>query len=192
MAPIDTGDRNLLRQAWVDLCRDLEAAGVHTIDELQDVDNSQELAEALRAVARMALMTLQHKMEFSDPDFPSFFRSLDDRYKYGGPDAYITYMSASVRGSATYRVSGNHRGRNFQLGRFWAPRIEYLDEEGSFEILLSGTEQPGNWQPLDPSAGEGPQVVPDLYPMAQGQFSGRIYREALDDDAPTRLSIERI
>ena len=192
MAPIDAGERKLLRQAWVELCRDLEAAGVHTIDELQDVDNSQELAEALRAVARMALMTVQHKMEFSDPDFPSFFRSLDDRYKYGGPDTYITYVSAAVRGSATYRVSGNHHARNFQLGRFWAPGIECLDEEGNFEILLSSTEQPGNWQPLDPAAGEGPQVVPDLYPMAQGQFSGRIYREALDDDAPTHLSIERI
>src|SRR5207248_6750326 len=102
-------------------------------------------------------------------DFPVFFRALDDRYKYAGPDTYITYLSAVVRGSGTYRVSGNHRGRNLQLGRFWAPDLEYLDE-GSFEILLSATEQPGNWQPLEPSAGEGPQVVPELYPMAQGQF----------------------
>jgi hypothetical protein len=97
-----------------------------------------------------------------------------------------------VRGSGTYRVGGNHGGRNLQLGRFWAPDLAYSDEQGSFEILVSATEQPGNWQPLDPSVGEGPQEVPELYPMAQGQFGGRIYRVALDDDAPTSLHIERV
>jgi hypothetical protein len=96
MAGIDAGDRTVLRDAWLGLCRELVASGVRTIDDLEDVDNAQELAEALRAVARMALMTIQHKLEFSDPDFPSFFRALDDRYKYGGPDTYITYLSAGV------------------------------------------------------------------------------------------------
>jgi hypothetical protein len=191
MEAITANDRKLLREAWLDFCGHLEAAGVRTIDELPDVDNAQELAEALRAITRMAIMTVQHKMEFSDADFPSFFRSLDDRYKYAGPDTYITYLSAAVRGSATYRVTGNHRSRNLQLGRFWAPDLLYSDDDGTFEILLSSTEQPGNWQPLDPSAGEGPQAVPDLYPMAQGQFGGRLYRVALDDDAPTHLTIER-
>jgi hypothetical protein len=192
MPDIDPADKTLLRDNWIKLCGDLQAMGLRTVDALEDVDNSQELAEALRAVARMAIMAVQQRLEFDDPDFPSFFRALDDRYKYGGPDTYITYMSAAVRGSATYRVTGNHHRRNLQLGRYWAPDLEYRDEDGAFEIILSAAAHPGNWQPLDPGVGEAPRQVPELYPMASGAFSGRIYRVDLDDDTPTQLCIERI
>jgi hypothetical protein len=192
MGEIDAADRDILRDAWLGFCRDLEAAGVRTVDQLADVDNPQELAEALRALARMAIMTVQQRLEFDDPDFPSFFRSLDDRYKYAGPDAYITYVNAAVRGSGTYRVRVNHRGRDLQLGRFWSRDLVYDDDGESFEITTSATEQPGNWHPLDPSVGEGPHPVPELYPMASGGFGGRIYRVDPQDDRPTRLTIERI
>ncbi|MGE0385550.1 MAG: DUF1214 domain-containing protein [Gammaproteobacteria bacterium] len=191
MSTVGPGDRDVLRTAWHALCRDLQATGLRTIDALDDVDNPQELAEALRAVARMALMALQQRMEFDDPDFPSFFRSLDDRYKYGGPDTYITYVSAPVRGSGTYRVHVDHHGRNLQLGRFWAGDLQ-CDADGGFEILVGAQPQPGNWQPIDPATGEGPHVVPDLYPMATGAFSGRIYYVDPEDARPARLSIERI
>jgi hypothetical protein len=166
--------------------------GLRTVDDLEDVDNRQELAEALRSLARMAMMALQQRMEFDDPDFPSFFRALDDRYKYAGPDTYITYLNAAVRGSGTYRIRVNHHGRNLQLGRFWAGDLDYEDDGETFEILASATQQAGNWHPLEPSVGEGPHVVPQLYPMASGAFGGRIYRVDPSDDRPTSITIERI
>lgn len=185
-------DRGALSEAWEAICDEVRSAGLRTIHELADVDNPQELAEALRAVIRMALMTVQHRLDFDDPDFPVFFRALDDRYKYAGPDTYITYLNAAVRASGTYRVRGNHRGRELQLGRFWSQDLAYDTEDGDFEIVVSGTEQDGNWQPLGPDVGEGPHEVPTMYPMAQGGFGGRIYRTHLDDDRPTELTIERI
>lgn len=191
MSTVEPSDRDVLRDAWSRLCKTLEAAGTRTIDELGDVDNPQELAEALRAVTRMALLTLQQRLEFDDADFPSFFRALDDRFKYAGPDTYITYVNAAVRGSGTYRVEVDHHRRMLQLGRFWSDALEYNDD-GSFEIVASATEQPGNWQPLDPATGEGPHAVPELYPMAAGAFGGRIYHVDPSDHRPTDLFIERV
>ena len=190
MTTVGPGDRDLLRDAWSRLCAELAQAGTHAIDELPDVDNPQELAEALRAVTRMALLAIQQRLEFDDPDFPSFFRALDDRYKYAGPDTYITYVSAPVRGSGTYRVEVQHHGRPLQLGRFWSDALEF-GEDGAFEITASASEQPGNWQPLDAQVGEGPHVVPDIYPMANAPFGGRIYHMDPDDLRPTSLFIER-
>jgi hypothetical protein len=139
----------------------------------------------------MALLTLQHRLEFDDPDFPAFFRSLDDRFKYAGPDTYITYVNAAVRGSGTYRVEVDHHGRVLQLGRYWSDALTY-DDDGGFEITVGATEHEGNWHPLDPDHGEGPHVVPELYPMTGGGFGGRIYHMDPSDLRRPSLFIERI
>jgi len=107
MTTVTPSDRDVLREAWLGLCTDVQAAGLRTIDELGDVDNPQELAEALRAMIRMTLLTLQQRMEFDDPDFPAFFRALDDRYKYAGPDTYITYVEC--RGAGQRHVPGSRQ-----------------------------------------------------------------------------------
>ena len=191
MSGVGPDDRAILRTAWDALCDDLRTFGNRTIDDLADVDNPQELAEALRAVTRMALMTLQQRIEFDDPDFPVFFRSLDDRYKYAGPDTYITYVTAPVRPEGTYRISIDHHGRDLQLGRFWSSDLE-TGADGAIEIVASATEQPGNWQPLDETTGRSRREVPDLYPMINGGFGGRIYFTDPADDRPVSLTIERI
>lgn len=187
---VEPEDRDVLRGAWDRLCDDLRTFGRRTIDELDDVDNQQELAEALRSVTRMVLMTLQQRIEFDDPDFPVFFRSLDDRFKYAGPDTYITYVTAPVQAGATYRIDIDHRGRDLQLGRFWSNDL-VAGDDGSIEIVAGPAEEGVNWHPLDETAGRSRRVVPDLYPMVNGGFGGRIYFTDPDDDRPARLSIER-
>src|SRR5271167_2086791 len=107
MSPVSDDDRKVLREAWQGFTKAMNDNGLDIIDGLDDVDNPQELAEALRCVARMAIMTLQQRMEFNDPDFPCFFRISDDRFKYAGPDTYVTYLSAAVRGTGTYGIAGN-------------------------------------------------------------------------------------
>ncbi len=196
MSTINPDDRVVLRDAWQGLCDDLRMFGTRTIDELDDVDNPQELAEALRSVARMALMTLQQRMEFDDPDFPTFFRSLDDRFKYAGPDTYITYVTAPVRPEATYRVNVDHGGRDLQLGKFWS-RDLVPNEDGTVDIIASAAAPdaesgPANWQPLTQDSGRSRRTVPELYPMVDGGFGGRIYHTDPHDDRPTRLTIERV
>jgi len=188
---VNVKDREDLRRAWVTMCQELESAGHWVLDDLDDIDNPQELAEALRAVARMAMMCLQQRMEFNDPDFPRFMRSCDDRYKYAGPDSYVNYMTAQVRGTATYRVSVNHHGRPIQIGRFWTDEIKH-NEDGSFELQVGGEEAAENWNPLRADDGEGPLKVPELFPLAMGNFGGRLYYRDLQDLRPSTMNIERI
>src|SRR5215213_3337355 len=109
MPEISSADRAALEEAWVGYCHALREEGLAMVcGDNTAIDNPQELAEALRATARMGIVALQHRMEFNDPDFPVFFRGMDDRFKYGGPDANVNYLSAAIRGDATYRVRANH------------------------------------------------------------------------------------
>lgn len=191
MSTVGPRDRDVLRVAWQAFVDGLAADGLRTIDDLADVDNPQELAEALRAVARMATMALQHRMDFDDPDFPTIFRALDDRYKYAGPDTYITYVTASIRPDAEYLVRGQHYGRDLQLGKFWNEALA-KEDGGAFEITLSATERPGNWEPLNENSGAARREIGDLYPMIGGGFGGRIYNVDPTDERPTRLTIDRV
>jgi hypothetical protein len=183
MSTVTPGDRDVLRDAWLRLCADLQAQGLQTIDHLKDVDNPQELAEALRFVARSALFTLQQRMDFNDPDFPIFLRSLDDRFKHSGPDSYITYVNAPVRyENAVYRVKVNHHGRHLNLGEHWTDDLE-MEPDGAIEVQLGGERVPGNWQALDP----------DAVKALGGGYFGRIYFHDPSDPRPVaRLNIERI
>src|SRR5215208_3174547 len=100
-----------LGTAWDAFCDSLREVGHSVVDgALVEIDNPQELAEALRATARMATAALQQRLDFNDPDFPRVFRAMDDRFMYAGPDVHITYLSAAVRGDATYRIRGSDHG----------------------------------------------------------------------------------
>lgn len=184
-------DVQALRASWDAWCTSLAETGRRVLDgELAEAADSRELAEALRATMRMAAMAVQQRLDFNDPDFPRFFRALDDRAPYAGPDAHITYLSAAVRGDATYRISGHHHDRQMNLGRLWSADLE-TDDEGRFEIIASADELPGNWVALDPAVVD-PTAVPDLYPMAAGGLTGRFYVWDPDDVRPIEIAIERI
>jgi hypothetical protein len=212
MPEITEHDRASLRQAWGSYCDALRNEGEDIINGVSgDAESADELAEALRAVARIGIMSLQHRMDFNDPDFPAFFRTMDDRYKYGGPDAHITYLTASLRGGATYRLRGNHQHREFNVNlsgpvavqsegeirqalenrELW-PQEMQIAADGSFEVTFSEQEQVGNWMRLDPSFASGSKL-PDQYPMATGGLMLRTYYWDLEDGLPEgNFFIERI
>lgn len=181
-----------LREAWEHYCDTLKSEGLRVLDgDGPAVDNDNEMAEALRAVARLGIMALQHRLDFNDPDFPVFFRALDDRFKYAGPDIHITYLNAPARGTATYRITGNHHGRELSLGRLWSRDLETAPD-GSFEIIASAEPHSGNWIALDPEVVTG-TTVPEMYPMATGGLGGRTYYWDPDDARPLgELFAERI
>jgi hypothetical protein len=182
---------SLLGDAWDKWCTTLRETGRRVLSgEIVEIDDPQELAEALRAAARMAMAALQQRLDFNDPDFPRFFRAMDDRFTYAGPDVYITYLSAAARGDATYRITGRHHGRELNVGRLWGPDIA-TDDDGTFEIIASASEHAGNWIPMDPSAIDVTSV-PAMYPMAWGALSGRFYFWDPTDARPLDLRIERI
>lgn len=180
-----------LASAWQRYCDSLREEGARVLEGGTDATSDAEVGEALRCVARLAEMALRHRVDFNDPDFPLFFRALDDHFKYAGPDAYVTYLSAPVRGDATYRITGNHLGRDFSVGPMWSSALS-IEPDGSFEIEVSSMEQGGNAIRIDPSFVSG-QTVPDMYPMASGGVSSRMYYDDLEDQQPAGgLIIERV
>ena len=212
MTDISEQDRARLRAAWTSYCNALRKEGMDIIDGTSgDPATPQELAEALRAVARIGIMSLQHRMDFNDPDFPTFYRTMDDRYKYGGPDAYISYLTATLRGGATYRLRANHYNREFNVNvsapvpvttdgvtrqalgtrEFW-PQDMKIAADGSFEVTFSGEKQLGNWMTLEQSFRGGAEL-PDQYPMASGGLMLRTYYWDPEDGLPqSQFHIERV
>lgn len=209
MSNITDQDRSALREAWIAYCDTLRQEGLDIIEgKSGDPANPQELAEALRAVARIGIMSLQHRMDFNDPDFPTFFRTMDDRYKYGGPDAHISYITATLRGDATYRLRANHHHREFNLNtpapshgagaesiqdikQRWSQEMD-IAADGSFEVILGGEQRPGNWLGLDPGY-RGGSAIPDQFPMANGGLLMRTYYWDPEDGLPAgQFFIERI
>lgn len=196
---IDENERTVLRKAWTEYCDALRLEGERIIaGEAGDARDGNELAEALRAVARIGIMSLQHRIDFNDPDFPVFFRALDDRFKYGAPDAHITYLQSTVRGDATYRIHAQHHGRMFNINprwnqnvALWAPKLA-ANADGSVDVTVSADAADGNWLEMDREF-RGETQVPDNFPMADGGLVIRSYYWDWQDDRPPGFfHIERI
>jgi len=205
-------DLEALREAWTEFCESLRREGEDVLaGRSGDPADAGELAEALRAVARIGIMSLQHRMDFNDPDFPTFFRTMDDRFRYGGPDAYITYLTATLRGDATYRLRAAHHGREFNINvsapvpvevngeiRYALGNRELWPEElqaaadGSYQVTLGRVPQGANTVALDPDFRGGTRL-PDQYPMASGGLMLRTYYWDPGDPHPGgTFTIERI
>lgn len=188
---LEDHDREALRSAWQGHCNAMMHVANEAIDgKLGDPRDSGELAELLRSIGRIGVMSLQHRMDFNDPDFPLFLRQMDDRFRYGGPDNNIGYFQASLNGRATYRIRGNNGGRALNVGTLWAEDIE-TDADGTFEVMVSADRQPGNWTPIPADLAADVQI-PEIYPAAGG-FNIRRYDWNWDADMPPGwLSIQRV
>ena len=91
----------LTGQAWTDFCRALEAAGKVV---LEGPDTVLDRAEGIRYLARLTRNSLYATFENSDPDRPRW-QGLD-LVKIGADNPDNIYHSAPVRGTNTYRITG--------------------------------------------------------------------------------------
>jgi hypothetical protein len=189
---ISEGDREALRKAWAGYCGALGEIADEALDgRIGDPRDADELAELLRAIGRLAAMSLEQRLDFNDPDFPLFFRQMDDRYRYGGPDTNIAYFMTALRGDASYRVRGNNNGRTLNIGQLWHDNID-VDPDGTFEVMVSAEEMAGNWTPI-PAQLRGDTQIADEYPVAGQGLAIRRYDWEWDRDLPPGwLTIERI
>jgi hypothetical protein len=191
---ISAEEREALHTAWNGHCDALRQVAGEAIDgALGDPADGQELAELLRSIARIAAMSLQHRLDFNNPDFPQFLRQMDDRFRYGDPDNNIGYFLATLRGDATYRLRGNNggEGRSINIGRLWHGDIA-TDDHGDFEVIVSAEAHPGNWTPIGADL-QGDETIPEQYPTAGNGLTVRRYDWDWDRDLPPGwLTIERI
>lgn len=156
-------------EAWKEFCGLLEKAGEVILRE--DLDTTPfDRAEGLRYLTRLMRAGFVSFAERTGPAHPRF-RAMPDLVKMGldNPDNF--YVSASVTGSRSYRIRG--RRGNIHYLSFAAQNQNFaardkitggaghledselkLEPDGSFEIIASQEQQPGNWLRMNPDTAQ--------------------------------------
>ncbi len=153
---------------WNEFCDTLKMAGNVVMGPKTPSDPLNRM-EGFRYLSRITGAALKAFVEHNDPLAPVLMRVVHETAKMGSdhPDNY--YQNASISGEHEYRIRGN-RGTVHYLGFFTQignygqsrgmPPSGYLeasalevDEDGSFEIIVSTKEKPGNWLPMKKDTG---------------------------------------
>jgi hypothetical protein len=152
-------------EAWSEFCDLLKKAG----DVLQREELDPTLfdrAEGLRYLSRLLRAGLISFGEATGPTTPAF-RTMPELVKMGldNPDNY--YLSASVSSGYSYRIRGERgsihylsfaaQSMNFAARKDITGGAGHLEDselqlgpDGSFEIIASREEKPGNWLRMNP------------------------------------------
>ncbi|MBW2270899.1 MAG: DUF1214 domain-containing protein [Deltaproteobacteria bacterium] len=187
--------------AWSDYCDGLKEAGADIFRELAP-KSPIDLAEGHRYLARMVRFGLEHIMEGGDPRLPVFFPSLCEVQKSGWDNPDNHHTNAYINGAHDYRVSGRRGGSHTMsfavyagsLGREGGRRtVAYvkIDDlevapDGSFEIILSQRERPGNWIPLTDDATT--LMVREIFWRKREQERAVLEIECLSEEPPPELT----
>jgi hypothetical protein len=128
-------------------------------------------AEGARYLSRLIRLGLEIYVEHGDPDFPSFYRPSHETAKMGGDNPDNLYLSATIAGDRSYRLSGNigsvaylsigSKANRYAVDGTMASTGELAREafgaaaNGDFTIIAS-TERPSEpnvaWLPLAPDS----------------------------------------
>lgn len=148
------------RAIWARFCDDIRSAGDLLIDSGLAAD-AVDRAEGLRYLARLLRGGLQTYVENADPQRPHLL-ALPFQVKIGADNPDNLYMTAPLDGTRDYRITGrrgtvNYLGFGAYIGNYGQSnsaggRAGYLEDsqldiapDGTFEIVLSRREHPGNW-----------------------------------------------
>ncbi len=157
-------ERLMTGQAWSDFCDRLKVAGEQLLAESAPA-SPLDRAEGFRYLANLTQAGIRHSFT-QDPLRPRFLRHPDSTSKYGAENADNVYHFAKIRSDRTYRIRGQRNSAfaflletkqgYMQLGDMGnyatldSEQME-IEPDGSFEIILSAREHPGNWVALDPN-----------------------------------------
>ena len=152
-----------LSTVWRDFCDQLAQAG-DILDRPSAPATPIDQAEGLRYLSRLTRTALNMLVDSADPDFPRLFLLTDDTIKIGADNPDNLYQQVVVRGDRDYRIRGKRnsvpylsigsKANRYAIDGTMAStgEIEFADVElgpdGSFEIIASKTEKPGNWLPM--------------------------------------------
>jgi len=155
-----------LRESWHSFCDSLKEADALIFRDTtpsRDIDR----AKGLRLLARNISLGLQFHLDNNDPRFPELLHYFDPIRKQGGDNTDALYVGAPINGKFTYRISGTRGSARYfavtvledgatpwgglVVGNLMDTDIDVADD-GSFEIILSPEERPGNWIKTTPGA----------------------------------------
>lgn len=188
-------------EAWADYCDGLKEGGQDIFRDLAP-KAPIDLAEGHRYLARMIRFGLEHIMEAGNPRLPVFFPSLCEVQKSGWDNPDNHHTNAYINGAFEYRISGRKGDCHYMsfavyggsMGREGGRRtVAYkkideleLDANGRFEIVLSQTEQPGNWIPLSDDATT--LMVRETFSRKLEQERSVLHIECLSEEPPPELT----
>lgn len=149
-----------LDQVWRRFCDELAKAG-EVLARPSSPTTALDQAEGLRYLSRLTRTALNMLVDSADPDFPRLFLLTDDKLKIGADNPDNLYQQCVVRGDRTYRITGKRntvpyfsigsKANRYAIDGTMAStgELEFADMEfgpdGSFEIIVSREQQPGNW-----------------------------------------------
>jgi hypothetical protein len=183
-----------LAAAWSAYCAALADAG-RVVFAGNGPDTELDRAEGLRYLTRLTREMLYSCVDNADPDFPRLHEL--DLVKIGADNPDNVYLSASIRGDRTYRITGTRgtiayfsigsKANRYAKDGTMASTGELNsgelveDPDGTVEIIASTTRQGRNWLPLAPdSTGI---VVRQTYLDRATETPGRWQIEQLDGPA---------
>lgn len=189
----DVHDRRIVSgRAWEEFCDRLKLAGSALMHEGAPRDPFQQ-AEGVRYLSRLTRAGLEAFVEYGDPEFPVFRRMVHETVKMGADNPDNHYYNAQISGKYEYRITGKRNTVHYlgfftQNGNYGTTgglspcgvlehRDLVLEDDGSFEIILSREKRGKNWLKTDEETG----LV-----MLRQTFFRR------DEEIPAEVHIERI
>lgn len=157
--------RIITGKAWEDFCDRLKTAGAALVYSGAPTDAFQQ-TEGIRYLTRLTRAALEAYVEYGDPAFPVFRRMVHETVKLGAdnPDNY--YLNAQISGKYEYKITGKRNTIDYigfftQNGNYgttggMAPcgvlenKDLQVNQDGSFEIILSHSRRGQNWLKIDP------------------------------------------
>ncbi|WP_101760593.1 DUF1214 domain-containing protein [Oceanicoccus sp. KOV_DT_Chl] len=165
----DNSDKTAIEQgivdgsAWANFCDSLKEAGdiILRSETPNDVFNR---AEGYRYLTRLLRAGLESNIESSDPRFPRFFQLANETIKIGNDNPDNIYQNVNLDGRLDYRITGTRgtvpyisfgtkagsyatTGTMEPSGQLEVGDMQ-INEDGTFEIIVSSTKQEGNWLPM--------------------------------------------
>jgi len=155
-------------KSWEEFCDQLKLAGTVLKYSGTPQDDFNQ-AEGLRYLTRLTRAGLEAFVEFNDPAFPVLKRMVHETVKMGAdnPDNY--YFNAQISGEFEYKISGkintiHYIGFFTQNGNYGSTGglascgvLEgsdlLMDDDGSFEIILSKKRKGKNWLKIEDETG---------------------------------------
>jgi hypothetical protein len=152
-----TDDDLLSGRAWTDLLDALARAGA-VLQSPPAPATAVDQASGYHHLLVLLALAIDEALRPSDPYDPAFTpANVDNVLKWGMDCPDAAYTGAAIRPDATYRIRGRRstvRYLGFQVmsgiansGNVVADDL-VLGPDGTFELILSATAQPGNWMAL--------------------------------------------
>jgi hypothetical protein len=193
--------------AWEEFCDALKAAGKIVQSQKAPADAFNQ-AEGYRYLTRLLRGGLESFLEFRDPAFPQLRCGAHETIKLGADNPDNRYESCSINPQYDYRIYGSRgsvdylgfgsvinkyaTGGGMETTGYIDAREMTIEADGSFELLVSQRQHPGNWLAIGPQTNSinVRQTFQDRVNEKPAEL--KIERIGASDERPEPLSAEKL